>query len=403
MKNIVVVGAGFAGLWSAVGAARKLDELGVGADEVGITVVNRDSWHAIRVRNYEADLGAVRVPLAEVLDPIGVGRVEGEAGAIDLVEKHVAVETADGPVVLPYDGLVLAAGSRLHRPDIPGLRQHAFSIDTYGEAALLEAHIQELGTTAQGPGARTALIIGAGLTGIEAACEMPARLGAAGVGDGRVILADSGRHIGSSMGAEARSVIEKATSELAIECRTGIEVAAVDGDGVTLTGGARIEARTVVWTAGMRANPMTGQLPVTRDRLGRVDVDQFLRLEGIDGVFVAGDMARAKVDSKHASVMSCQYGRPMGRFAGHNVVCDLLGKEPLAFDIDYYVTCVDLGPWGAVLTRGWERKVVAEGADAKEIKRTINCQRIYPPRSGDRREILDAAAPVIQAPPRQPD
>ena len=400
MKNIVVVGAGFAGLWSAVGAARKLDELGVGADEVGITVVNRDSWHAIRVRNYEADLDAVRVPLADVLDPIGVGRVEGEAGAIDLVEKRLAVETANGPVVLPYHGLVLAAGSQLHRPDIPGLRQHAFSIDTHGEAALLEAHIQKLGTTPQGPGARTVLIIGAGLTGIEAACEMPARLA---VVDGRVILADSGRHIGSSMGAEARSVIEKATSQLAIECRTGIEVAAVDGDGVTLAGGARIEARTVVWTAGMRANPMTGQLPVARDRLGRVEVDQFLRLEGIDGVFVAGDMARAKVDGKHASVMSCQHGRPMGRFAGHNVVCDLLGQEPLALDIDYYVTCVDLGPWGAVLTRGWERKVVAEGADAKEIKRTINRQRIYPPRSGDRREILDAAAPVIQAPPRQPD
>ena len=99
-------------------------------------------------------------------------------------------------------------------------------------------------------------------------------------------------------------------------------------------------------------------------------------------------MARAKVDGQHASVMSCQHGRPMGRFAGHNVVCDLLGEEPLALDIDDYVTCVDLGPWGAA---------------AKKIKRTINCQRIYPPRSGDRREILDAAAPVIQAPPRPPD
>ena len=403
VKNIVVVGAGFAGLWSAIGAARKLDELGVGADQVRITVVNRDSWHGIRVRNYEADLGAVRVPLAEVLDPIGVERVEGEAGAIDLIEKRVAVATAGGPVVLPYDGLVLAAGSQLHRPDIPGLRRHAFSVDTYGEAALLDAHIKKLDTAGPEPGARTVLIVGGGLTGIETACEMAARLAAAGVGDGRVILADSNRHIGSTMGAEARSVIERALTELGIECRTGIEVAAVDGDGVTLAGGARVEARTVVWTAGMRANPMTGQLPVARDRLGRVEVDEFLRLEGVDGVFVAGDMARAKVDGQHASVMSCQHGRPMGRFAGHNVVCDLLGQQPLALDIGYYVTCVDLGPWGAVLTQGWERKVVAEGAAAKEIKRTINRQRIYPPRAGNRREILDAAAPVIQAPPRPTD
>jgi NADH dehydrogenase len=202
------------------------------------------------------------------------------------------------------------------------------------------------------------------------------------------------------MGAEARTVIEKATAELGIECRTGIEVAALDGDGVTLAGGERIEAGTVVWTAGMRANPMTGKLPGTRDRLGRVEVNEFMRLDGVDGVFVAGDMARAKVDGQHTSVMSCQHGRPMGRFAGHNVACAVLGQEPLALDIDYYVTCLDLGPWGAVLTRGWERKVVAEGADAKEIKRTINCQRIYPPRSRNRREILDAGAPVIQAPPQ---
>ena len=400
MKNIVVVGAGFAGLWSAIGAARKLDELGIGTDEVGITVINRDSWHAIRVRNYEADLSAVRVPLAEVLDPIGVGLVEGEAGAIDLAQKCIAVETAGGPIMLDYDGLVLAAGSQLHRPDIPGLRQYGFSIGTYAEAALLDGHIKQLDDAVQGPGARTVLIIGAGLTGIEAACEIPSRLDAAGIGDGRVILADSGRHIGSTMGAEARTVIEKATAELGIECRTGNEVAARDGDGVTLAGGERIEAGTVVWTAGMRANPMTGKLPGTRDHLGRVEVNEFMRLDGLDGVFVAGDMARAKVDGQHTSVMSCQHGRPMGRFAGHNVACAVLGQEPLALDIDYYVTCLDLGPWGAVLTRGWERKVVAEGADAKEIKRTINCQRIYPPRSGNRREILDAGAPVIQAPPQ---
>ena len=278
-----------------------------------------------------------------------------------------------------------------------------FSVDTYGEASQLDAHIKGLGTAAQEPGGRTVLIIGAGLTGIEVACEMPARLSATGIGGGRVILADSGDHIGSNLGSEARSVIERATTELGIESRTGIEVVAIDGDGVTLAGGGRIEARTVVWTAGMRANPITGQLPVVRDHLGRVEVDEFLRLDGVNGIFVAGDMARAKVDGEHVSVMSCQHGRPMGRFAGHNVVCDVLGQEPLALDIDYYVTCVDLGSWGAVLTEGWERKVVAEGAAAKEIKRTINCQRIYPPRSGGRREILDAGAPIIQAPPRSAD
>ena len=97
--------------------------------------------------------------------------------------------------------------------------------------------------------------------------------------------------------------------------------------------------------------------------------------------------------------MSCQHSRPMGRYAGHNVVCALLGLPQIPLHIDYYVTCLDLGTWGAIYTEGWDRRVVREGSAAKETKNTINCVRIYPPASGDRSEILAAAAPVLQAPP----
>ncbi len=84
MKNIVVIGAGFAGLWAAVGAARKFDELGIGADEAAVTVINRDRWHAIRVRNYEPDLSDVRVALDEVLGPVGIPLIVGDVTGIDL-------------------------------------------------------------------------------------------------------------------------------------------------------------------------------------------------------------------------------------------------------------------------------------------------------------------------------
>jgi NADH dehydrogenase len=93
----------------------------------------------------------------------------------------------------------------------------------------------------------------------------------------------------------------------------------------------------------------------------------------------------------------------MGRFAGHNVACDLLGLPLLPLTIDWYVTVLDLGSWGAIYTEGWDRRVAAVGAAAKETKRIINCERIYPPRGGDRRAILDAAAPVVQRPPEYHD
>jgi NADH dehydrogenase len=149
----------------------------------------------------------------------------------------------------------------------------------------------------------------------------------------------------------------------------------------------------------MRANPLTAGLGVDCDRLGRVPVDDYLRVVGVPDVFAAGDVAAARMDDAHLSVMSCQHGRPMGRFAGYNVVSDLLGKPMLALRIPWYVTVLDLGPAGAVYTEGWDRHVVATGAEAKATKLTINGQRIYPPLNGDREAILAAAAPTLQARP----
>src|SRR5215831_1748010 len=143
-KQILVLGGGCAGLWSAVGAARKLDELGLGPDQVEVTLVNRDAFHSIRVRNYEPDLTAVRVPLDDVLGPVGVRRVEAEVANIDLTGQAVTVTTSAGQQVLCYDRLIFALGSQLLRPPIAGLDEHAFDVDTYVQAAKLNDHLQSL-------------------------------------------------------------------------------------------------------------------------------------------------------------------------------------------------------------------------------------------------------------------
>ena len=406
-KRIVVVGGGFAGLWSAVGAARKLDELGLGPDDVAITLVNRDAYHCIRVRNYEADLSQVRIPLDEVLEPAGIQRVEGTVADIDLAQQQVKVcMSSTGELwSLAYDRLVFALGSQLVHPEIPGLAEYAFDVDTFDGAARLDAHLRALPMQTQSPGQYAVLVVGAGLTGIEGATEMPGRLRAvlaqARVTHPlRVILADHNPRVGSDMGDSARPVIELALGELGIETRTSVSISAIDHAGATLTSGEIVPASTVVWCAGMHANPLTRLFPIERDRYGRLPVDQYMKVNGVANVFAAGDSAWALMDDTHVSVMSCQHGRPMGRFAGHNVVCDLLGLPMLPLRIDWYVTVLDLGPWGAVYTEGWNRVVASTGEAAKRTKQTINCQRIYPPRSRDRREILDAAAPVIQAPPK---
>jgi NADH dehydrogenase len=399
--RILVLGAGFAGLWSAVGAARALDEFHIDGEAARVTVVNRDQWHAIRVRNYEPDLSGVRVALDEVLEPIGVERVTGEVVGIDFDRRQVTCSVGAAHRSICYDRLIFALGSRLVRPDIPGLGEYAFDVDTYDGAARLNTYIQSLSAQPRSSGRYTALVVGAGLTGIEAATEMLGKLRASGAVAPRVILADHQPRVGSDMGDVASHVIGEALASLGVETRTGVAISAIDEFGATLSTGERIPAATIVWCAGMRANPLTELFPVRRDRFGRVPVDRFMRVEGMLDIFAAGDAAYAVVDDRHSSVMSCQHARPMGRFAGYNVVCDLVGKPMLPLRIDWYTTILDLGPWGAVYTEGWDRRVVATGAAAKRTKQLINCERIYPPRSGNRRQILDAAAPVVQTPPPQ--
>ncbi|CAM2858523.1 NADH dehydrogenase [Mycobacterium intermedium] len=389
MTQVLVIGSGFAGLWAALGAARRLDELAVPAGTVDITVLSPNPFHDIRVRNYEADLSACRIPLSDLLDPVGVQHVTAEVTAIDPDGRRVATRSG---ATYGYDRLVLASGSRVVKPDLPGLREFGFDVDTYEGAERLLQHLQGL---AQGASVATVVVVGAGLTGIETACELPDRLRGLGLSP-RVVLVDHHPFVGSDMGPSARPVIEEALSGNGVEVRTGVSVTEVGREVVTLSSGDQLEAATVVWCAGMRASPLTGQLPVARDRLGRVAVDDELRVVGVPAMFAAGDVAAARMDDEHLSVMSCQHGRPMGRYAGYNVISDLFGKPLLSLRIPWYVTVLDLGPAGAVYTEGWDRTVVSRGAAAKATKRAINTARIYPPLTKDRADLLAAAAPDLQ-------
>jgi len=400
-KRVLVLGSGFAGLWAALGAARRLDELDA-AGTVDVTVISAQPFHDIRVRNYEADLSACRIPLSDVLDPVAVGHIAAEVTAIDTAAHSVTVSGNGAQPTQRYDRLVMALGSRVAKPDIPGLREFGFDVDTYDGAMKLQRHLATLSGGRADAGAATAVVVGAGLTGIETASELPGMLAKVFAGrnvEPRVVLIDHNPYVGSDMGASARPVIEAALSDNGVETRTGVGVAAVDEHGVTLSSGEVLAAGTVVWCAGMRANPLTAQLGAEHDRLGRLPVDDYLRVIGSPEVFAAGDVAAARVDEDHLSVMSCQHGRPMGRYAGYNVISDLLGEAMLPLRIPWYATILDLGPAGAVYTEGWDRQVVSRGARAKATKVTINTQRIYPPLNRDRDALLAAAAPALQARP----
>ena len=245
MARILVLGAGFAGLWAAVGAARKLDEIRVAPGEVEILVVDRNPYHNVRVRNYEIDLGNVAIPLGEVLDPIGVKHLVAQVESIDIAKQQVTIATSSDRELLAYDRLVLALGSELARPDIPGLADNGFDVDTYSAAARLNAHLSALGTKPASPGRSTVIVVGAGFTGIEVATELPSKLRRALPADEhRIILVDPNPVVAATIGDHARPAICEALSSLGIETRLGAKIAEVDAAGVALASGEIIPARS---------------------------------------------------------------------------------------------------------------------------------------------------------------
>ncbi len=394
-QRILIVGAGFGGMWSALSATRLLDQHG--RNDVEVVVLAPQAELRVRPRFYEPDVHKMVAPLGDLFDAVGVTFVKGFAERIDVEGKRVGYRGVDGQFAeLSYDRLVLATGSQVVRPAMAGV-EHAFDVDQLEEAVRLDRHIQSLAERPASPRRNTVVVAGGGFTGIETAAEMPARLRAA-LGedaDVRVIVVDRGSEIGGALGEGPRKAIVEASTELGIEWRLNSGVASVDAAGVTLFSGERIEADTVIWTVGVRASSLTEQVPAERDGQGRLHVDANLQVHGHEGVFATGDVARAACDDQgNHALMSCQHAIALGRSAGNNVAASLLGVASIPYSQPKYVTCLDLGAWGAVFTEGWDRQIKFERQEGKSIKQQINSVWIYPP-AADRATALAAADPMI--------
>lgn len=395
-KRILVIGAGFAGMWSALASARLLDQ--AGRTDVEIALVAPEQELHVRPRLYEENPAGMKAPLQEIFKAVGVKFIHGVVEQIHVEKQQVEVVGAGADKArstIHYDRLVLATGSRIFRPQIPGLDEHAFNVDQVADATKLEDHIESLAQRPESVARNTVVVAGGGFTGIETAAEMPARLRRV-LGENtkvNVIVVDRNAEIAPSLGPGPRPIIVQALSELGVTRKLGSGVGGIDENGVTLENGERIEAATVVWTAGARASSLTAQIPAERDSFGRLHVDRHLKVKGVDTVYATGDVAYAATDDEgNYAMMSCQHAMNLGRSAGHNVAADLLGEEPIPYSQPKYVTCLDLGPWGAVYTEGWDRQVKLVGAEAKQLKTRINTEWIYPP-SANRAEALASADP----------
>ncbi|WP_320709801.1 NAD(P)/FAD-dependent oxidoreductase [Enterobacter asburiae] len=396
-KQILIVGSGFSGMWAAVSAAR-LSAL-EGKDSLKIAVLAPVPELRVRPRFYEENVSTLVAPLTELFAELDIEFIAGSAEHIDTHEKTVIWRDNQGITSsVAYERLVLATGSQTKRPPIAGLAEYAFDIDQLESALVFEQHLDSLASRPASPARNTVVVCGGGFTGIELATELPARLRSR-LGEDtaiKVIVVERGAVIGGRYSEALRKTIEDASRELGVEWRLNSEVEAIDANGVALKNGERIAASTVVWTAGVEANSLSQQIDGERDNQGRLIVTESLQVPAHPDIYATGDMAHAKTDDAgNTALMTCQHAIQLGKFAGHNAAASLLNIAPYPYRQVNYVTCLDLGAWGAVYTEGWEQAVKSVRDEAKKIKIAITNELIYPP-AADKTVAFAAADPLAK-------
>lgn len=393
-QQILILGAGFAGMWAALSAARLTDLHD--RHDIEITVLSPQAELRVRPRFYESEVENYAAPLLPLFAVTGVKFIAGVASEIDNTSQQVWYHNEqDQLTAVRYDRLIMATGSHIAHT-LPGAQQHAFDVDQMESAARLERHLATLAEQPESAARNTVIVCGGGFTGIEVATEMPSRLRAI-LGDSaaiRVIVVDRSPVAGGRYSEQLRDVISQASLELGVEWRLNSEIKAIDESGLTLKNGEHIASSTVILTVGVQASPLTRQIPGERDPQGRLHVDQHLKVIGQNAVYATGDVAFASTDDQgNHALMTCQHAIMLGRFVGHNVAADLIGIEPLPYRQVNYVTCLDLGTWGAVYSEGWDQVVKFTKEEGKKIKISITNELIYPPQA-EREAAFAAADPL---------
>ncbi|MBB5915220.1 NADH dehydrogenase FAD-containing subunit [Nocardia transvalensis] len=329
MKHrIVVLGAGYAGAFSAGYLARRLHP-----DDFEITVVNAESDFVERMRLHQLAAGhdLRHRPLAEVFAGTGIRLRVARVTEVDVERRTVTV--ADGGSVdrLEYDTLLYALGSTAADHGVPGVTEHAFPVAARPSALRLRARLDELGESG------AVLVVGGNLTAIEAATEIAeARPGL------RVSLATSGE-LGGWLGPKARRHLRRAFDRLdiAVHEHTGIE--RVEAAEAIAADGTAFVSDATVWAAGFAASPIAAASGLRVGPDGRIETDRQMRSLSHPDVYVAGDSVFVVGDNGRPLPMSCASAGFTGRQATAAIIGDLTGRKVEATALSYVGNHISLG------------------------------------------------------------
>lgn len=329
--KVVILGAGFGGLW----AARRL------ADKpVDILLIDKNNYHTFLPLLYQvaaAELEPERIaqPIRYLIrDEENINFRLGKVTAIDPVAQSVMI---NGDEAIPYDSLIVALGSRTAFFGVPGAAEHAFSLKSIDQAIDLRNHILtrlEKAVTEEDPQKRRAMltfcIVGGGATGVEYAGALAELLYHPLQKDfpeldlkemARVILIEAGSQLLRGVDTENGVYTSRRLAQIGVDVRVNTLVEAVEPDQIVIKGNEPILTDTVVWAAGVRGQPVAEMLGIEPDRGGQIPVNHLLQTEPYENIYVVGDLMRYVPNGEDSPLANtAQVAMQSGEQAADNIL-----------------------------------------------------------------------------------
>ncbi|MFF3174275.1 NAD(P)/FAD-dependent oxidoreductase [Streptomyces sp. NPDC057900] len=327
--RIIVLGAGYAGATAAGRLARRLRR-----EDVSITLVNAEPDFVERVRMHQLATGQELKsrPFSEMFAGTGVEPKLAKVTGIDVDRRTVAVTDAAGVrEELAYDTLVYALGSGWNPQGVPGTAEHAHEISGRPGALRLRERLARL------EAGRPVVVVGGGLTGLEAATEI-----AEARPDLDVALAARGA-LGDWLSPKGRLHLRRVVDKLGITVHENTAVTGVGPDHVTTADGTPIPAEVTVWTTGFAVHPIARATALEVTGTGRIVVDGAMRSVSHPDVYAVGDAALAMGPGDKPLRMSCASGIPTAWQAADGIAARLTGTKPPHTPLRYFNQCISLG------------------------------------------------------------
>ena len=356
--HIVILGGGYVGMYTALGLKKHLRK-----GEAEVTVIDPRSVMTYQPFLPEAAAGSLEprhvvVPLRRTLR--GCDVITGRVASLDHARKVVTVEPSEGHAYeLAYDILVVALGSVARTLPIPGLAENAVGFKQIEEAIALRNQVLDrldAAASVQDPKIRARALsfvfVGGGYAGVEALAELEdmARFATRyyeniAADDMRWVLVEAADRILPEVGDDmGRYTVDRLT-ERGIDVKLGTRLESCVAGHVVLSDGTTFEADTIVWTAGVKANPVLVASDLPLDDKGRVLAGADLRITGLKDAWTAGDNAAVPdlANPGHLCSPSAQHAVRQARLLASNIVAVLRGKPPLEYRHKYVGSVASLG------------------------------------------------------------